>query len=180
MADLLSPGRHWAGRITFVLIFAVLVYAALLPLDTLPPTWAGPDILLALTLVWVVRRPDLAPLPVVAVLWFLTDLLLQHPPGLMTALVVVLTEVLRHRNRALRGMPFVLEWLNVAAGIIAVTLAYRLVLALLMTPQAPLGLSLMQMVMTMLAYPVLVVAARFILGITRSAPGELDALGSPL
>lgn len=169
--------RPWAGRIAFVAVFAALVFAAILPLDTMPPVWAGPDLLLALTLVWAIRRPDLLPLPVVAALWFMTDLLLQRPPGLMTALVVLLTEFLRRRNAALRSMPFLIEWLAASAGIIAVTLANRIVLAVLATPQAPFGLSLMQMVMTMLAWPVVAVVARLLLGITRPAPGEVDALG---
>lgn len=172
--------RPWIGRITFALLVAVLVYTALLPLDTLPPAWAGPDLMVALTLVWIVRRPDLAPLPVVAGLFFLADLLLQRPPGLMTGLMVILTEILRARNAAIRTMPFLLEWLTISAGVIGLTLAYRIALALMMTPQAPLGLSLMQMVMTMLAYPVIAVLARLVFGITRPAPGEVDALGKPL
>lgn len=172
--------RPWIGRFTFVLLFAGLVFASILPLDTMPPAWVGPDLMLALTLVWIVRRPDLLPLPVVAGLWFLTDLLLQRPPGLMTALVVVVTEVLRSRNAALRSLPFMIEWLVVSAGIIGLSLAYRIVLAVLLTPQAPLGLSLMQMVMTMLAWPVVALMARFFFGITRPAPGELDAMGKPL
>lgn len=179
MADAVAA-RPWIGRLSFILLFAGLVFAAVLPLDTMPPAWVGPDLLLALTLVWVVRRPDLVPLAAVAGLWFLTDLLLQRPPGLMTALVVVLTEVLRSRNAAMRSLPFMLEWLAVSAGIIGLTLAYRIVLALLLTPQAPLGLSLMQMVMTMLAWPVIALMARFLFGITRPAPGELDAMGKPI
>ena len=121
MADPVA-NRPWTGRLTFVLLFSMLVVASILPLDTRPPSWVGPDIMLALTLVWVVRRPDLVPLPIIAVLWFLTDLLLQHPPGLMTALVVLLTEALRSRNATLRSMPFLIEWLSVSAGIIAITL----------------------------------------------------------
>lgn len=172
--------RPWMRRLTFALLVAVLVYAALLPLDTLPPAWAGPDLVVALTLVWVVRRPDLAPLPVVAGLFFLADLLLQRPPGLMTGLMVILTEILRARNAAIRTMPFLLEWLTISGAVIGLTLAYRIALAVMMTPQAPLGLSLMQMVMTMLAYPVIAVLAWLIFGITRPAPGEVDALGKPL
>lgn len=172
--------RPIAGRLAFAAVFAVLVYVALLPLDTAPPLWAGPDLVLAFTLVVVARRPDLAPLPVIAALWFLADILLQRPIGLLAGLVVILTEILRARAGALRTMPFLLEWLSVSAGVIAITLANRIVLALLLVPQAPLGLALMQMVMTMLAFPVLAGLARLALGITRPALGETDSAGRPL
>ncbi len=173
MADVVDS-RPWLGRIIWPVLFAVLVMGALLPFDAIPPVWVGPDLPLALTLVWVVRRPDLVPVPVIALAWFLADLLLQRPPGLMTLLVVLLSETLRRHNSALRGLPFLLEWLAVSAGIIAV------VLAVLLTPQAPLGLSLMQMVMTMIAWPVVALVARIFFGITRAAPGEVDALGRPI
>jgi len=172
--------RPWPGRLVWLALFVALVMAALLPFDTMPPVWAGPDLLLAITLVWVMRRPDLVPMPVIAVSWFLADILLQRPPGLMTALVLITSEVLRRRNAQLRGLPFILEWLTASAAIIALTLGFRIALALLLTPQAPLGLSLMQMVMTLLAWPVVAVVARFVFGITRPAPGEVDALGKPL
>lgn len=176
MADLMVR-RTWPGRIVWIALFLVLTMIALLPLGAAPPVWAGPDLLLVITLLWVMRRPELAPMPIIVILWFLTDLLLQRPPGLMTALVLFVSESLRRRNVALRALPPVLEWIAASAAIIAVTLAYRIVLALLLTSQAPLGLSLMRMVMTMLAWPVAAIIAHFIFGIARPAPGEVDALG---
>ncbi len=179
MAELMVR-RPWPGRIAWIALFLVLTMIALLPLGATPPVWAGPDLLLVITLLWVMRRPELVPMPVIAISWFLTDLLLQRPPGIMTALVLLVTESLRRRNAALRGLPPVLEWIAASAAIIAVTLAYRIVLALLLTSQAPLGLSLMQMAMTMLAWPVAAVIAHFVFGIARPAPGEMDALGKPI
>lgn len=172
--------RRWLGCATFVLLYSLLVLSSLLPLNTLPRSFAGPDLMLAITLLWVVRRPDLLPLSVIAALFFITDLLLQRPPGLMTLLVVLVTEGLRRRNAAIRALPFLLEWALIGAILIALALANRLVLAMLLTPQAPLGLSLMQMIMTMLAWPLVAVIAHFGFGITRPAPGELDARGKPL
>lgn len=176
MADLVVR-RPWPGRIVWIALFLVLTMIALLPFGATPAVWAGPDLLLVITLLWVMRRPELAPMPIIVILWFLTDLLLQRPPGLMTALVLLVSESLRRRNAALRALPPVLEWIAASAAIIAVTLAYRVVLALLLTSQAPLGLSLMRMVMTMLAWPVAAIIAHFIFGIARPAPGEVDALG---
>lgn len=179
MADPVEK-RRWLGCTTFVLLYGTLVVASLLPINTMPRSFAGPDLMLAITLLWVVRRPDLLPLSVIAALFFVTDLLLQRPPGLMTALVVMATEGLRRQNNAIRALPFLLEWALIGAILIALTLANRLVLAVLLTPQAPLGLSFMQMVMTMLVWPLVAVIAHYGFGITRPAPGELDARGKPL
>jgi rod shape-determining protein MreD len=179
MAEPIS-GRLWPGRISFVAVCGLFIFVALLPLSTLPPLWAGPDLMLVWTLVWVTRRPELVPLPVIAAVFLLADLLLQRPPGLWAGLVVILTEVLRARESGLRALPFLLDWLAVGTGVIAITLANRFILWIMLTPYAPLGLSLMQMMLSLLAYPVVAGVARFAFGLSRPAMGEVDALGRRL
>jgi rod shape-determining protein MreD len=49
-----------------------------------------------------------------------------------------------------------------------------------MLPPVPLGLTLLQMVLTILAYPLAVAAAWGVFGISRPAPGEVNALGQRL
>ncbi len=176
MAEI-ATSRNWTGRATFLAIALVMVFVQLLPLQTVPPNWAGPDLLLAMTVVWVSRRPDHVPLVLIAGLFLLVDLLLQRPPGLMAALVLILTEFLRARTAGFRSVAFGLEWGTVAMGIIAVTLANRFVIMIVMLPQAPLGLTLGQMVLTILAYPVVAALAFAILGIRRATPGEFTTLG---
>ena len=95
-------------------------------------------------------------------------------------LLKVLTEMLRNRAGSLRNAPFGVEWFTVAMVIGAVTLGNRLVLAAVVTPQAPLGLTLIQMVLTILAYPVVVALAHVVFGVSRPAPGEVNALGQRL
>jgi rod shape-determining protein MreD len=172
--------RRWLGRLTFLGLALLIVFAQLLPLNTIPRLWASPDLLLALTLVWVARRPDLLPVPLIALVFLVTDLLFQRPPGLWTALVLILTEIVRARAATLRNVPFPLEWMTVAAGILAVTLANRAVLAIVLTPQAPLGLTLIQTLMTVLVYPLVVGLSHVLFGVSRPAPGEVDALGHRL
>lgn len=176
MAEIASP-RNWPGRATFLAIALVILFVQLLPLQTLPPDWAGPDILLAMTVVWVSRRPDHVPMLLIAGLFFLVDLLLQRPPGLMAALVLILTEFLRARTSGFRSVAFGLEWGTVAMGILAVTLANRFAMMIVMLPQAPLRLTLGQMVLTILAYPVVAALAYVALGIRRATPGEFTTLG---
>ena len=179
MADAIQS-RFWVGRLIFVLVMLALVFALLLPLNTQPRGWAAPDLLLCVTLAWVTRRPEFVPVLLVAAVFLATDLLFHRPPGLWTALVLILTQMLRARATGLRNVPFWLEWATVAMGIVAVTLANRMVLAAVMTPQAPLGLTLSQMLTTILCYPVVVVVAYALFGLSRPALGEVDARGRRL
>lgn len=179
MADAPST-RLWIGRASFVGVAALIVFAQLLPLGHVPRAWAPPDLLLAFTVAWAARRPDYVPVLLVAAVFLMTDLLFQRPPGLLTALVLILTEMLRMRAAGLRNVPFLLEWATVAVGIVAVTLGYRLVLAVVMVPQAPLALTLIQMMMTIFAYPVVVLISSILFGVSRPAPGAVDALGHRL
>ena len=170
----------WIGRTIFVLLCFVIIFFQLLPLDTRPQFIPWPDFLLAVTLVWVARRPDYAPFVVIGALFFLTDLFYQRPPGLWAALVLVLTEFLRARAIRIRNMPIMFEWGTVALGVLAVTLAYRFILMISLTPQAPLGMTLIQMLMTIAAYPFVALVAHFVFRVTRPTPGAVDSLGHRL
>ena len=61
---------------------------------------------------------------------------------------------------------------------IAVFLLNRVILTVLVVDQAPLGLTLIQMIATIAAYPVVVLISHLILGVRKLAPGDDDAIGS--
>lgn len=170
----------WIGRTVFGGILLLIIFAQLLPLDMVPDRWAGPDLVLLVALVWVTRRPDLAPFVTIAGIFLLADLLFQRPPGLWAALVLILSETLRARAPGLRSMPLAIEWGSVATGIVGITLANRALLMVAMTPQAPLALTIIQMVMTIACYPLVVLVAHFAFGVTKTAPGQVNAWGQKL
>ncbi|MEL6641031.1 MAG: rod shape-determining protein MreD [Pseudomonadota bacterium] len=170
----------WTGRLAFAALACVIIFLYLLPLDTRPDIWPVPDFLLLIAVVWTARRPDYAPVAIIAGLFLLADLLFQRPPGLWAGLVVILTELLRRRARQIRNMPLMLEWLFVTVGIIGITLAYRIALAIVVMPQAPLRLTVIQLTMTILVYPVIVGMAHLLFGVSRPAPGQTDSLGHRL
>ncbi len=176
MAELRTPNR-WGMRALYLMLCMGLIFLHLLPLDTLPRGWAGPDVMLALTFAWVLRRPDYVPPLLIAAVFLLADLLFQRPPGLWSALVVIASQTLRTREAGLRDLTFAMEWLNVATTLIALTLGYRLILAVLLVDQAPLGLSLMQFIATLLIYPIVAVVSQVVLRVRKIAPGDVDALG---
>ncbi|KQI68149.1 hypothetical protein AN189_12140 [Loktanella sp. 3ANDIMAR09] len=172
--------RIWAGRFKYVGLVAVIFFVQLMPLNAIPVRFTGPDLLLLVTLAYAARRPDYLPFGLIMVVFLLADLLFQRPPGLWAALVCILSEMLRAQSRGLRNVPLLLEWGTVSLGIVAITLGYRLILAITVVPQAPLALTLIQMVMTIVAYPVVVLVAQLIFGITRPAPGQTDSFGHKL
>jgi rod shape-determining protein MreD len=146
---------------TFVLIAFVIMVVQLvpqsmepriltiaLPIDAFAP-WqirvVPPDLCLAVTIVWVVRRPKFAPVWIIAGIFLLGDLVFQRPPGLWAGMVVWLAEELRKRHREFRAMPFMGEWGSVALGMFALFAAYRLVLAVFALDVAPLSMVILQL-----------------------------------
>ncbi|MDW4500123.1 rod shape-determining protein MreD [Sulfitobacter sp. D35] len=173
----LSLTRLWAMRLGFALLAAVILFFRLLPLDTAPRSWAGPDLLLCFAAAWVLRRPEYVPALLLAAIFLLADLLLQRPPGLWAALALIGCEKLKSRARTLRDTGFAGEWFSVCLMVVIVTLAYRAALVLTLTEPPTLGLHLFAMVMTMLFYPLAVAATHGLMGVRKTVPGELDAVG---
>lgn len=192
MAERSLSSRLWYVAL-FIGIGALVWLFRLLPLQGLgdagrPPgetglswtTWPAPDLMLALVLAWVVRRPDLLPASVVVAFVFVEDILMMRPPGLWALIVLMATEFLRRRNPTLRGLSFWLEYGLIAALMLGMFVLNRMVLGIVMVPQAPLGLSLAQFVGTVAIYPLVAAALHFGLGLRKPATGEVDDLGQKL
>jgi len=179
MVDLLTR-RRWIYRFALVGLAALLIFCHILPLGTGPGSWPAPDLLIALIFAWVMRRPEYVPAPLIGLLVLLTDMLFMRPPGLWAALAVMGTEFLRGRQQFSREMPFPVEWLMVSVVLAAMVIGNRLVLAIFMVDQAGLGLTLLQMMTTIAAYPFVVLFTTFVLRIRKVALGEVDELGHRL
>ena len=78
-------GRRLGAVLTFVALSSALAVVRLLPIDMQPMPLPGPDLMLCLVLAWTIRRPDLLPVWLVAVVMLAADLLLMRPPGLWAA-----------------------------------------------------------------------------------------------
>ena len=133
-----------------------------------------------LALAWVTRRPSLVPAVAVAAVFLLADFLFHKPPGLWAGLVLILSEILRGRVHTLRTLPFWMEWGTVSVGITVITAVERFTLSMVLVPQASLGLTLVQLTLTILAYPLVVFVSYAVFGVHRPAPGEVDASGHRL
>lgn len=172
--------RVWGMRALYLVLGLSVIFFRLLPLSTVPSRFAPPDVIMALTFAWAMRRPEYVPALSVAGLVLLADLLFQRPPGLSAALVVIGAETLRARAIANRDMPLLVEWATVAGVMIAVALGTRLLLAIFFIPAPSFSLVLIQLISTIALYPLVVLISHFIFKVRKPAPGEVDALGHRL
>ncbi|MEP1766859.1 MAG: rod shape-determining protein MreD [Sulfitobacter sp.] len=140
-------------------------------------TLIGPDLLIAFAFAWSLRRPEYVPTLMLATLFLLSDLLLQRPPGLWALLALLACENLKGRGRTLRDATFGAEWVAVAVALTIILLANRIVLSVLLIQPPQLRLSLLELGITVLVYPAVVLITRLVMGVRRAAPGELDSLG---
>ena len=139
--------------------------------------WIAPDLLIAFALAWSVRRPDYVPAVLLAVAFLMTDLLLQRPPGLWALLALLACENMKTRGRTLRDSTFGAEWLAVSLWLIGILILNRIVLSLLLVPPPQWSLSLLELGMTILTYPAVVFVTHALMGVRKSAPGDLDSMG---
>ena len=169
-----------AYRLLFVGLAAGLLFLRLLPVDSGTEGWPGPDLLLCLICAWTMRRPDFLPVGLVAAVVVMEDLILMRPPGLWAALVVMAAEFIRSRVALTRELTFVVEWLLVAGIMISLFLCYRVIFALAFVPQAGFGYAMVQVIWSILCYPLVVVVSRLALDLRKPAMGEVDAYGRRL
>ncbi len=173
------PTSHlWLKRGLYIALAVLVMFLHLLPLDSKPDRWPFPDILIALTYAWVLRRPEYVPILAIAFVMLMADLLLQRPPGLMAALVVLGAAYLRNAAPGMRDGGFVSEWTNVGAVITAVFVLNRVILAILSVQQATLGPVVIQVVLTIAAYPVIALLSQSAFGVRRKSVTDSTAPGA--
>ena len=171
---------HLRFLLLWITVATLTVVARLLPLSVTPGDWPGPDVLAALTRAWVVRRPAHLPFVAIALVFLVEDLFLLRPPGLGALVMLAGTEFLRRRSSVVRELNLLLEWAMVAAVQAAMFVAYQMALVIVMAPRPPLDLSLIELVYTILFYPVAVVILQTVFRVRKPATGELDELGRKL
>lgn len=186
----------WAHRILFVVLALVFLFFRLLPLGEVAEpcgteealchlrAWLGhmpgPDLLLCIIFAWTMRRPDYLPVLLIAAVVLLEDLIVLRPPGLWTGLVVLVSEIIRSRVALTRELNFGVEWLLVSAMMVAMLIIYRLAFGLVLLPQPPFGFAMVQVVWSILCYPLVVFLSRVVLDLYKPGMGEVDAYGRRL
>jgi len=173
-----SSSQLWIKRSLYFLLAFLILFLHLLPLDTQPDRWPFPDILIALTFAWVLRRPEYVPVLSIAAVMLMADLLLQRPPGLLAALVVLGAAYLRSAATGMRDAGFVTEWTSVAVVITAIFVLQSLILGILSVQQAAMGRTAVQVIVTIAAYPVVVLLSQIAFGVKRPSVADTTKTGA--
>lgn len=168
----------WAMRGLYVLIAFLVLFLHLLPLNAQPDRWPFPDVIIALTFAWVLRRPEYVPTLLIAAVMLMADLLLQRPPGLLAALVVLGAAYLRGTAPSMRDAGFLGEWISVSVATAAVFLGNRIILAIVSIDQAAFGSVLFQLIVTIAAYPVIVLLSQSVFGVRRISAADASVAGA--
>ncbi len=171
-----SPSYVLLYRAAFALLCILILFAHLLPLDTLPRSWGSPDLMMAMCFAWAVRRPDFVPVVLVAAVFLLADVLLLRGPGFWAALVVIASEYLRAHAVSLRDVPFPFEFATVAGAMAICFVVYRIGLSILFVEQAQLSIFLTQALSTILIYPIVVAVSHFVLGVRKTSASDVNTL----
>ncbi len=163
-------------RVMFVVLSLILITLKMLPLNLAASGVPGPDMLVLLAFAWMVRQPNLVPLGLLAAVFLLADFLLQRPPGLWTLLMILASESVRRRRLTMAELPFLVEWGGVATAVMGMVLLNRLILWMLLVDLDSLGLTLAHAIVTIVIYPVVVGISKFVFGLRKLGPTELEAL----
>lgn len=177
MSAAVSPLRRAGFALGFVGLVTALVVIKLLPLSTAPTRWPAPDLLLALVVAWMLRRPDLLPLAVLAPVLFVADMLLMRPPGLWTAMVITVAEGLRQRAGGLRQITPPGEVALFAGLTTGLILAHWLALTLFLVDQPPLLQQLRVVPVTLAVYPLAILVCTAGLGVRRGGRPDRPGMG---
>jgi rod shape-determining protein MreD len=176
MNGLTSPRHVWTYRVLFLILCLVVILFKMLPLGLDDYGVPGPDLLLALTLAWLLRQPAVVPIGSILLVFLLADFLFLQPPGLWTLLVIIVSESLRRRRLTMTEFPFLVEWSAFAGAVFTMIILNRLVLWVLMVDLPSLGLTLAHGIVTAAIYPVVVGISKFLFGLRKIGPAEAEAL----
>ncbi len=140
--------------------------------QTLPITFSfshflAPDVLLAITFAWVLRRPDAITPLVIGVVFLANDFILHRPPGLWTAIVLIACVFLQGRIPRLKDAVYSIEFGLVIGMMIVCFLGYQILLVVTFSGAQPPLPSILQLITTIVIYPLVTFGSRRMFGLSR-------------
>lgn len=120
--------KRWADKLLFVLAVCFAIGLSIMPMGLAANAVAFPDVVFAVMVAWVIRKPASAPVILVVLLGILADALMMRPIGLWALMLLAGTEGIRLSYRMFRDIPFVLEWVYVSVLLIALLILQNLIL----------------------------------------------------
>ena len=152
--------RSFAHQVIYFCIGLLIIFFQILPLQTTPQTWSGPNVLLVFFAAIVSTRPEFTSSFLIASIFLIEDFFLMRPPGLMSALTVLGFYFLTRKFQNQEGNSFIFGWGSVTTCLTIILLLYYLISVLLFIPSAGFKLTLMELLMTLALYPIFSVLIR--------------------
>ena len=141
-------------QILYFCIGLLIIFFQILPLQTTPQSWSGPNVLLVFFAALVIKRPEFTSSLLIAVVFLIEDFFLMRPPGLMSSLTLLGLYFLKRKFQNQEETSLIFVWGNVAICLTLVLLICYFVSKLLFIPSAGLRLTIMEITVTLAIYPI--------------------------
>ena len=146
--------KSFTHQIIYFCIGLLIIFFQILPLQTTPQTWSGPNVLLVFFATIVTKRPEFTSSFLVASIFLIEDFFLMRPPGLMSSLTVLGFYFLKRKFQYKESNSLIFGWGSVTTCLTIILLLYYFISVLLFIPSAGLRLTLMELLATLALYPV--------------------------
>ena len=146
--------KSFAHQVMYFCIGLLIIFFQILPLQTTPQTWSGPNVLLVFFAAIVSKRPEFTSSFLIASIFLIEDFFLMRPPGLMSSLTVLGFFFLKRKFQNQEVNSFILRWGSVTTCLTIILLLYYFISLLLFIPSAGLKLTLMELIVTLALYPI--------------------------
>ena len=146
--------KSFVNQVIYFCIGLLIIFFQILPLQTTPQTWSGPNVLLVFFAAIGTKRPEFTSSFLIASIFLIEDFFLMRPPGLMSSLTVLGFFFLKRKfqNQEINSLLF--GWGIVATYLTLILLAYYFISILLFIPSAGFRLSLIEIIVTLALYPI--------------------------
>lgn len=176
----LTETQLWTQRLLFALTLLAVIFIATLPLGLTADAPVMPDLAFGLIFAWMIRRPEVLPLPIVAIAALFADALLMRPIGLTAFVVILTSEYLRAAHRSFRDQMFLREWLSFALFFIMGQVFQSAALGLTFAHVPTLGTQVVFAIVTILAYPAITGLLHYVYKVRPPRPVVDGRFGAPI
>ncbi|GLQ36250.1 hypothetical protein GCM10007939_25340 [Amylibacter marinus] len=168
--DKASPLRIASMRLLFIGLCFMVIFMQLIPISMTPQSIVWPDVILLAALALVIRRPSYVPFWALGIVFLLCDFLLSRPLGLNSFLGLIVSEMVRRNRAAFREMVFLVEWASVAGLLLGAAIAKEALLFLTFSDVTPWFDWLIQLGVSILCYPLMVITVSTLFWAWKSQP----------
>jgi len=168
----------WFSRALYLLLGLLAIAYPLLPLQFNPAHWPAPALLYALTVAWLVRRPEGAPLLLIAVLALLADAVLMRPMGLWALFLLAASETVRFSYKSIQERGLMMEFSMVFGLLMAMLIIQNIILWASFSQTLGLARMGQIVILTLLSYPFIIAILHYILRVRKpDTSNRPDRLG---